>query len=140
MIELLVSLVIFSFGMLGVVGLQTKTLAFSQSSLFRSQASALTDDILDRMRADRLGAVAGYWNTSIDDLAADVSVTGTTGLVTTDLAEWKSEVERLLPEGRASIALSTAATTVGEVKIIIRWADSRDAGADPVEFVTITRL
>lgn len=139
MIELLVSLVIFSFGMLGVVGLQTKTLAFSQSSLFRSQASALTDDILDRLRADRLGAVAGRWNTSIDDLAADVSVSGT-GIVTTDLAEWKGQVERLLPNGRASIALSTAATTAGEVKIIIRWADSRDTGADPVEFVTITRL
>jgi type IV pilus assembly protein PilV len=143
MIELLVSLVIFSFGMLGVVGLQTKTLAFSQSSLFRSQASALTDDILDRLRADRLGAVAGRWNTSIDELAADVNVPvipGVPGIVTTDLAAWKSEVERLLPVGRASIALSTAATTVGEVKIIIRWADSRDTGADPVEFVTITRL
>jgi type IV pilus assembly protein PilV len=139
MVELLVALLIFSFGMLGVAGLQTKTIAFSQSSLFRSQASSLTDDILDRMRADRIGAMGGRWNTSIDDLAAEVSVSGT-GIVTTDLAAWKQEVERLLPEGRASVAVAVGGAGAGEVRIIIRWADSRDTNADPVEFITITRL
>ncbi|MDH5541144.1 MAG: type IV pilus modification protein PilV, partial [Rhizobacter sp.] len=53
MIELLVSILIFAFGMLGLVGLQNRTLGYGQISLYRSQATALTDDILDRMRTDR---------------------------------------------------------------------------------------
>ena len=64
MIELLVALVIFAFGMLGLAGLQTRTMEFSQSSLYRSQATALTDDVLDRMRADRANAANGLWDTA----------------------------------------------------------------------------
>jgi len=138
MIELLVSFVIFSFGMLGVAGLQTKTLSFSQSSLFRSQASALTDDLLDRIRADRVSGMIGRWNTSIDDLSTSVSVSGT-GIVTTDLADWKRQVEALLPDGHASVAVSADPASVGQVTVLIRWDDTHGR-EDPVEFTTISRL
>lgn len=104
MIELLVSILIFAFGMLGLVGLQTRTLSYGQMSLYRSQATALTDDILDRMRADRANAKAGSWDTGTTDLAA--SITGTTTVAERDLKEWKVEVEALLPTGRGSIVRS----------------------------------
>ena len=99
MVELLVSLLIFSFGMLGLAGLQTRTLSFNQSSLYRSQATALGDDILDRMRADRQNAVANpsLWETALTTNAA--GVTGTE-LYKTDLKLWKQSVEALLPNGR----------------------------------------
>jgi type IV pilus assembly protein PilV len=138
MIELLVSFVIFSFGMLGVAGLQTKTLSFSQSSLYRSQASALTDDIMDRMRADRLGALAGKWNTPIGDLASSVSVTGTS-IASTDLADWKRQVEALLPEGRAAVSVATDVGNVGVATVIIQWDDSRKR-EDAVKFETVSRI
>ena len=48
-------------------GLQTRTMEFSQSSLYRSQATALTDDVLDRMRADYANAVNGLWDTATTD-------------------------------------------------------------------------
>ena len=82
MIELLVSILIFAFGMLGLVGLQTRTLAYGQTSLYRSQATALTDDILDRMRADRANAKANAWDSPTTDLAT--SITGTS-IAKTDL-------------------------------------------------------
>src|SRR5438874_11976557 len=67
MIEVLVTILIFAFGMLALSGLQARALVFSQSSLYRSQATALTDDIIDRMRADRGNAKTNKWDTDLTD-------------------------------------------------------------------------
>jgi type IV pilus assembly protein PilV len=132
MIEVLVSFVIFAFGMLGIAGLQSKAVSLSQASLMRSQASALTDDIVDRMRADRANAMAGNWNTSADDSASSISATGP--LYHTDLRAWKTELEAVLPEGRARVTV-----TAGVVEVLITWNDSRGR-EDATSFQTVTRL
>jgi type IV pilus assembly protein PilV len=128
MIELLVSFLIFAFGMLGLVGTQNKTLAYSQISLYRSQATALTDDILDRMRADRANAKKGMWATAMNDAAA-----GYTGpsIAETDLKDWKTQIETLLPSGKASIVVNGIVVTV-----TIQW-DERGA---TTPFQTISSL
>ena len=113
MIELLVSILIFAFGMLGLVGLLNSTLGYGQISLYRSQATALTDDILDRMRADRANAKSGSWNTT---LGADSASISGTSVAATDLKDWKAQVEALLPQGQASIAVNS-----GDVTVDIRW-------------------
>jgi len=128
MIELLVSILIFAFGMLGLVGLQNKTLGYGQMSLYRSQATALSDDILDRMRADRVNAKAGNWNTAL--ATASTSYTGTS-IAQVDLKDWKDQVERLLPSGQASIAVDA-----GVVTVTIQW-DERGA---TTPFQTISSL
>jgi type IV pilus assembly protein PilV len=109
MIELLVSILIFAFGMLGLVGLQTRTLSYGQVSLYRSQAAALTDDVLDRMRTDRANAKAGNWDTPLADAAS--TFTGTT-IAETDLKDWKQQVEALLPTGKGQVAVATGVVTV----------------------------
>jgi type IV pilus assembly protein PilV len=133
MVELLVSLLIFSFGMLGLAGLQTRTLSFNQSSLYRSQATALGDDVLDRMRADRQNAVAGLWDTALTTNAA--GVTGSE-LYKTDLKLWKQSVEALLPSGKGSVGVDS-----GTVTVIITWDDSRSDRDDPTQsWKTVTGL
>jgi type IV pilus assembly protein PilV len=109
MIELLVSLLIFAFGTLGIIGMMTRTLGYSQMSLYRSQAAALTDDILDRMRADPANARAGNWHAELDDAAS--TFTGTT-IAQQDLKDWKTQVETLLPSGQAEVIVSSGAVTV----------------------------
>jgi type IV pilus assembly protein PilV len=118
LIELLVSLLIFSFGMLGLAGLQTRALSFSQSSMQRSLATSLTDDILDRMRADRANAINNNWDTALTDTSS--SITGSL-LYQTDLKDWKQAVEATLPEGRASVGVDVN----GVVTIVVEWSDSR---------------
>jgi type IV pilus assembly protein PilV len=131
MIELLVSLLIFSFGMLGLAGLQIRALSVSQSSLYRSQATVLADDLLDRMRADRTNALNGNWNTAIGTAAS--AVTGTQ-LYKTDMSDWKGTVESLLPSGKASVSVSSGIATV-----TLQWDDTR--GRDgPQSWTTISRL
>ena len=130
MIELLVSVLISAFGMLGLVGLQNRTLGYGQMSLYRSQATALSDDILDRMRADRTFARAGNWDT---DFANKYTFyTGTT-VAQQDLREWKEQIETLLPSGEAKI------DRVGsKVTITIRWFER--GSAVNTEFKTISAL
>jgi type IV pilus assembly protein PilV len=135
MIELLVSIVIFAFGMLGLVGLQTKTLAYGQSGLYRSQAAALTDDIMDRMRTDRANAKLNAWNTVFTDAAS--SFTGTT-IADTDRKDWKQQVETLLPGGQAQIEADTG--NPGYWVITIQWDETRAGGSSTEKFVTRTRL
>jgi type IV pilus assembly protein PilV len=131
MIELLIALVLFAFGMLGLAGLQTRTLWYGQSSLYRSQATALADDVFDRMRADRQNARAGRWDTTLGTQSD--AITGV-AIYQVDLKDWKQQVETLLPSGEALIS-----TANGIVTVKIQWDDSR--GRDPVqEFVTRSRL
>lgn len=132
LIEVLVSLVIFAFGMLGLAGLQTRLLSYSQASLYRSQAAALTDDILDRMRADRARAKAGDWNTLFGTPSA--SITGG-ALHQADLRDWKRSVEQLLPGGTAQIEVAA-----GLVTVKLQW-DERRTGDDALPpFSTTSRL
>jgi type IV pilus assembly protein PilV len=134
MIELLVALVIFAFGTLGLAGLQTQALAFSQGSLYRSQATALTDDILDRMRTDRTNAKGGAWNTALNETAASIASPVTIARI--DIKDWKDQVEALLPAGQASIAVNA-----GVVTVTLQWDDSRGERQAAVQsFVTQSQI
>jgi type IV pilus assembly protein PilV len=129
MIELLVSLLIFAFGMLGLVGLQNKTLGFAQMSLYRSQAAALSDDILDRMRADRANAKSGNWNSALTETSADISGSS---VAKTDLKDWKKQVEDLLGgQGKASVSVNA-----GVVTVEIQW----DERGTTTPFTTVSGL
>src|SRR2546423_5603213 len=132
MIEVLVTILIFAFGMLALSGLQARALSFSQSSLYRSQATALTDDIIDRMRADRGNAKANKWDTDLDDDPA--SSFTSTAIYDVDRKDWKQMVARLLPSGKASIDV-----TADVVTIAVQWDDSR--GREAAQALrTISRL
>jgi type IV pilus assembly protein PilV len=52
LLEVLISLFVLAFGLLGVAGMQISSLRATQSSLERSQAVFLTHAILDAMRAN----------------------------------------------------------------------------------------
>ena len=132
MIELLVSVLIFAFGMLGLIGLMTKTLGFSQVSLYRSQAVALSDDVLDRMRADPAKARNGDWTNTIDDAAASF---GGSSIAQTELKEWKGQVEALLPDGKASIDVDA-----GKVTVTIQWVERGTTSAQPASTPIVSYL
>ncbi|WP_206606719.1 type IV pilus modification protein PilV [Steroidobacter cummioxidans] len=52
LVEILVTVVLISVGLLGVAALQLTTLRGNQDAYVRSQASVLAGDILDRMRVN----------------------------------------------------------------------------------------
>jgi type IV pilus assembly protein PilV len=65
MIEVLVTLVILSIGLLGMAGLQLSSIRGTNSSNYRTQASLLANDIIERMRANP-GGVNGNQFLALD--------------------------------------------------------------------------
>ena len=62
LIEILVSLLILAIGMLGMAGLQTVSLRNTQSAYQRTQAAILSNDIVERVRANLQGVEDGSYD------------------------------------------------------------------------------
>jgi len=134
LIEVLVTFVILAVGILGLAGLQARALSYNQSALYRSQATALTDDILDRMRANRTAATSSAYSTSLATTSG--SITAGTSVASDDVKDWKAQIEALLPQGKGSIALTSDSVAY---EITIQWDDSRGRSSAQ-SFVTRSKL
>lgn len=88
MIEVLVTLVIVSFGLLGLAGLQARLQTSEMESYQRSQALLLLNDMANRIATNR-GNAASYETTAASPLGAGMSCpTATATVVQSDLSEW----------------------------------------------------
>lgn len=98
LIEVLVTLVLISVGLLGVAALQLTSLRSNQEAYVRSQASVLAADILDRMRTNQKGVRAGqYAALGVGALPNDRGTSGTPG--GDDMAAWQDAIDATLPGG-----------------------------------------
>jgi type IV pilus assembly protein PilV len=132
MIEILIAIVVLSFGLLGLAGLQLQGIKNNHSAHTRSQAVDLAYDILDRMRANRAAALNGEYT-----IAFDTSITGTpTSVPDQDLAAWKTALSSKLPSGNGAIT-----TAAQNVTVSVSWNDSRATGGNSaMTFVVRSRL
>ncbi|MEO8186266.1 MAG: type IV pilus modification protein PilV [Burkholderiaceae bacterium] len=62
MIEVLVSLTIVAFGVLGLLGLQARALSFQRDSFDRRTAAEMVAQLAERMRANHLGVTSGLYS------------------------------------------------------------------------------
>ena len=64
MIEVLVSLTIVAFGVLGLLGLQARALSFQRDSFDRRTAAEMVAQLTERMRANHIGLTSGVYATA----------------------------------------------------------------------------
>jgi len=108
LLEVLISMVVLSIGLLGLAGLQVTSLKNNNSSYQRSQANLLANEIIDRIRANRAGLELGYYD---DLLGGTISYQAciTSGCTTVqeiadyDAFLWSTEVADRLPLGTGSV-------------------------------------
>lgn len=65
LIEVLVAVLVFAIGVLGLAALQSRALANVDSSYLRTQAVLLSYFILDTLRVDSVGATTGLYNKGV---------------------------------------------------------------------------
>lgn len=88
MIEVLVTIVIIAFGLLGLAGLQVRLQTSEMESYQRSQALLLLNDMGNRIATNRNNA-ASYVTTAASPLGAGMTCpTTTASVVQNDLREW----------------------------------------------------
>jgi len=100
LIEVLVSVMILSVGLLGIAALQTTSVKNVQSANFRGQATMLTANLIDRMRANREGTIDGDYISTISPLQTpdycNESMCTPRELALDDLTTWYENIEKLL--------------------------------------------
>ncbi len=157
LIEIMVSIVIISIGMLGLSKLQLTSLRYNQNAYQRSIATQLAYDMANRMRSNSSAVVLGAYNlpTPVQNTAC-LTTTGCTSaeMAGHDAYEWLSvlnpaSITNQLPDSSATICLDStpddgiAATPAcdglgSQYAIKIWW--SNDAGVTTFRFVTSVQI
>jgi type IV pilus assembly protein PilV len=131
LIEVLVTLVIISVGLLGIAALQLTTVRNNYDAFVRAQAAVLASDMLDRMRANR--RQAGTYVAAIG--AAPATPTGPAGV---DIAQWRASLNAQLPNGVGGIAFDAPSAVV---TITIEWGERSQVVADrTLRFTTSSQI
>ena len=138
LLEVMVALMIFSIGLLGLAGLQASGFSSNKTADLRGHAIILAHDIAERIRANDRGNSGAY------DAITTTTGPGTPGdcvlsncttpsdVAAWDIFEWKTTVANSLPGGKASVTR----TGSGSFDITVMWDEDRtgatgeDCGAD----------
>ena len=136
LIEVLVALLVLSVGLLGLAMLQVQGMKFNSDAYFRTQATILAYDMIDRMRANHVAAGTGAYDlataTDVNNRLStynackasscncDASACSTsTDEATYDIGKWYEAQDSLLPG--SAINRSTIKRVGNQYTITIRW-------------------
>lgn len=112
LIEVMVALLIFSLGLMGMAGLMVLSVKTNQSAYLRTQASFLAQSMADRMRVNRsqIAAYVGTYNsgTAGSDPCASGAACPPAQMVLRDRAVWSQQMITFLPNPTATIACNGA--------------------------------
>lgn len=140
MVEVMVSVLVLSGGLLGLAFLQAQGMKFNAEAYQRTQATVLAYDIIDRLRANPAEAHADAYAvaSSSDAYAAETATykscdkpDGTVKctaaeLATFDLAKWYEAQGKSLAidtNNRATIARTAITSTLDEHTVTMRWLE-----------------
>ncbi len=148
LLEVLVSIVIASIGLLGLAGINAAAVRYGKLSQYRAIAALLASDITERMRVNGVtpATLNSYSFTTdyagqsgaIAAASPDCQSSGTscdaTQMAAADLASWRQSVRNSLPSG--SVRLVRDVTT-GAFDLWVIWTDAGNehirTGGDAIE-------
>lgn len=138
LLEVLITIVIMAFGLLGLALLQTMNLRFTQSANHRTIATNLTYEVLDLVRANQ-SLKRTYNETALVSGGTPTACNIAPSFdPAPNLARWHCQVSLALPGGQSRVQV------VGNVATVtIRWTDARweaNAADQTTQFVLVTTL
>jgi type IV pilus assembly protein PilV len=135
LLEALLGILLFSIGILGLIGMQGVSIKNTTEARYRSEAAYLANQIVGRMWLDRANLASYALTTGTICVAAS----------TTALQQWLCQVEASLPGITATPATRPTITVVADaVTVTLRWRVSSNAAitdnSDIRNYVLITRI
>jgi type IV pilus assembly protein PilV len=125
LVEVLITLVIMSVGMLGIAGLYVQSMQAGRTSMLRHHAVTLAGDVADRIRAnpaagiaytDPVGANKNCVLGGIDCTPAQMAAN--------DILLWKTQAGENLPGGDVTIVFTAAVGfTPPNYQITVSWTE-----------------
>lgn len=146
-LEVLVSVLVLSLGIFGMVGLQLRALKGNNSSFQRTQAVMMSYYIVDAMKVDVANAKALSYNTgegsldSEDEIPALCSegAVDASGLVGANQTAWIQGIKAALGPDSSSCG-AVYCTAEGECRVQVRWDDTKAGGLGKQIVQTVTKL
>lgn len=134
LIEVLIAVLVLSFGMLGMAGLQTWALRNNQSALERGMATVQTHTIVDSMRADRQVAITDGYDIGL----GDPDPTGTS-FRDVAIATWRASLRQALnATATGGINCGAGGVASNNCTITIQWSDARAGSASQTDADVLT--
>lgn len=140
LIEAMVSIVVVALGILGILGVQLRTLADTQTAVRRAQAIRLIEDLSERTKVNpnALGNISSYvigTGTAPTPPNCKTVACSAQDLALADIREWKKNLQALLPSSDAVVFQvddETVANNHRQLGVLISWRENEreDAGAD----------
>ena len=134
LLESMVAIVVMALGILGILGVQLRTLSDTQGSARRAQAIRLIEDLSERVKVNpnalgNLGSYTATFAVTPADAPTDCSTTACTppDLAVYDRNLWLATVKSTMPLGDASIFIAADETTAGnrrQLGVMVSWRES----------------
>lgn len=149
LIESLVAIVIAALGILGIVGVQMRTLSDTQTTVRRAQAIRLIEDLSERLKVNpnAMASLSSYTSGFSDAPPSgdcNTKACSQAELAVHDLHSWKESVENLLPLGQASIFLAAgenADNNRRQLGVMIAWRENeRDPDSSYKDSIDATKV
>lgn len=125
LIESLIAMVVMALGILGIVGVQMRTLTDTQSGVRRAQAIRLIDDLGERLQnnPDALNNLATY--TTSPGAGTDCATAACTPaqLAAFDIRQWRLNVAAALPGGSATVFIPKGGPR--QLGVMLGWNETR---------------
>ncbi|MCC6136508.1 MAG: type IV pilus modification protein PilV [Gammaproteobacteria bacterium] len=132
LIEILVTVIVLSIGLLGLAGLQAVALKFNSTAYQRSQATVLIYDMIERVRSNSGTDRVDYLSCILGGACMDPTVQ-------TDIQQWNNMIGQNLPSGNGLITRcspnSVPPCPANTYVFSVTWDDSR--GQDALRNVEI---
>jgi type IV pilus assembly protein PilV len=129
LVEVLVSVLVVTLGLLGAAALQASALRNNQGSYERTQTSILSQSIFDAMRANLPGVIANSYNTGGWVCVAPAA----NNLANNDIARWINTLQGQIHAGACGNINCAASVCTASV----RWDDSRATGGATAQVITM---
>ncbi|WP_394787634.1 type IV pilus modification protein PilV [Rhodoferax sp.] len=151
LLEVLISIIILSFGLLGMVGLQATALQSNREARLQSTAATLARELAEMMRGNKAASQLPTGNPYLQDFTTaaptteahclDVSSstncgTDTTAVANSELTEWLARVSTELPGARVNICVDAAPFDSNGIP---QWSCTAGTGATTVIKIGWTR-
>jgi len=153
LLEVMIALLIFSLGLIGVAGLLAVSVKSTHSAYLRTQATFLVQSMADRMRANVLGLWNDSYNTALTT-SANATVPTTcnspntcsfTAVATRDIVIFQNQLVAFMPSTQFSIACAPNGTKPtqllalppysGTCEIFVSWNDSSKNNTNQFDWV-----
>lgn len=160
LLEVLVAVLVFSFGLLGIGGMMTISVKNNHNGYLRSQANFLAENMMDRMRANPVALWNGIYAGTAAPAGGLVCELGSEclydDLAAYDMQAWADSIAISLPNGAGTIncvpnVTYTVVATItdapsewiatppydGMCTIVITWTESNETSAADLQTMTL---